>query len=271
MNFKNIHISLALVFMILTTLFSACIKADNYDAPGETIRGTIYDSVTGQPLQLDNNEGRIELLEKSWTATTPTLNPFFYANDTGYYNNSRIFKGYYNVNVNGPFVPLNHKSWPSPNTDTTNLSPDVTIQGVVTQDITVAPILEIQWVELPTFNASDSSISATIIVNRGTNNPLYQKPIKAVNFYACEVPYPGDGNYDNRYSSVKTSFPANATIVINGVSKPNVFAFGKPYIVKTSGKITPRTWWLRVGANTSVSLPTGTPYNYSTIQSVVIK
>ena len=136
----------------------------------------------------------------------------------------------------------------------------------------MAPILNIQWVTDPVFNASDSSISATIIINRGTNNPLYDKnPIKNINFYACEVAYPGDGNYDNRYSAIKNSFPANETIVVKDVAIPNAFAFGKPYIVKTTGKLTPRTWWLRVGANTTVSLPTGTPYNYSSIQSIVVK
>jgi hypothetical protein len=271
MNFKNIYVSLTVVSAFLITVFGSCVKADNYAAPGETIRGTIYDSVTGQPLQLDNNEGRIELLELSWTATTPTLNPFFYANDSGYFNNSRIFKGYYNVNVNGPWVPLNHKSWPAPNTDTTNTSPNVTIQGVTTQNFTVSPMLEIQWVTPPVFNSSDSSISATIMITRGTANPYYQKPIKNINFYACEVPYPGDGNYDNRYSAIKTSFPANETIVLGGVSQPNVFAFGKPYVVKTVGKLSPRTWWVRVGSSTTATLPTGTPLNYSTIKSVVIK
>lgn len=271
MNIKNIY-NITVVITILISSMSSCIKADNYAAPGETIRGTIYDSVTGKPLQLDMNEARIELLELSWTATTPTLNPFFYANDTGYYNNSRIFKGFYNVNINGPFVPLNRKSWPAPNTDTTNTSPNLTIQGVVTQNFTVAPILNIQWVTDPVFNASDNSVSATIIINRGTSNPLYNSnPIKNINFYACEVAYPGDGNYDNRYSLIKTSFPANETIVLNGVTTANAFVFGKPYIVKTTGKLTPRKWWFRVGANTTRSLPTGTPYNYSSIKSIVVK
>ena len=76
MNIKYLY-KLTVVVIILTSVMSSCIKADNYPAPGETIRGTIYDSVTGKPLQLDMNQARIELLELSWTATTPTLNPFF--------------------------------------------------------------------------------------------------------------------------------------------------------------------------------------------------
>lgn len=249
----------------------SCVEIDNYEAPAETIQGTIYSAVTGEPLQVTENEIRIELLELSWTETTPTPNPYFYANDGGTYKNSRIFKGFYNVNVNGPFVPLNHKLWPAPNTDTINLSANITIKGVVTQDFTVEPILDIQWVTEPVYNASDKSISATIIVNRGTTNPLYNAgAIKNINFYACEVAYPGDNNYDNRYSKIKNSFPGNETIVIDGVTKPNAFVFGQPYIVKTIGQLTPRKWWLRVGANTNRSLPTGTPYNYSTIKSVTV-
>jgi hypothetical protein len=262
---------IVMTMLIIVGCFSSCIKKDNFAAPGETIRGTIYDKGTGKPLQLTYNNGaRIELLELSWTATTPTPNPYFFSNDTGYYNNSRIFKGEYNVNVNGPFVPLNHKSWPAPNTDVTNESPNITIQGVVTQNFTVEPILRIQWVTDPVYNASDKSITATIIVSRGTTNTLFQKPIKSINFYVNEVRYVGDNGFDNRYSTIKTTFPANETVVLNGVTTPNVFAFDKPYIVKTIGSLTSRTWWVRVAANTTVSLPTGTPFNYSLVKEVVI-
>ncbi|MGN6295671.1 MAG: DUF3823 domain-containing protein [Ginsengibacter sp.] len=275
MNIKNINNVNNLIVVILTGLIifsSSCIKADNYDPPQETFRGTIYDSITGLPLQLDFNEARIELLELSWTATTPTLNPFFYANDSGYFNNTRLFKGFYNVNISGPFVPINHKLWPAPNTDTTNNTPNITIKGVTVQNFVVASMLNIKWVTEPQYNASDSSVSATVIITRGTSNPLYDKnPIKNINFYANEVPYPGDGNYDNRYSRIKAGFPANETIEIGGVINSNVFEFGKPYIVKTTGKLTPRKWWFRVGANTTRALPTGTPYNYSTIKMVDVK
>lgn len=274
MQIKNKYSKLIVLFTMLifvVSCFTACIKNDNYAGPGETITGYILDSSTGKALQADNNETRIELLETSWTATTPTPNPYFFTNDTGYYHNSEVFKGVYNVNVNGAFVPLNHKLWPAPNTDVTNTSPNITISGVVTQNFTVDPILSIQWVSAPVYDASDKSIEATIIVTRGTTNPLFQNPMKALNFYACEVPYPGDGNYDNRYSRIKTTFPTSGeTVVVNGVTKPNVFAFGQPYIVKTSGTITSRTWWFRVGASTTVALPTGTPYNYSSIQKLVI-
>jgi hypothetical protein len=272
MLIKNKYSKLiVLITMLLFVVgFTACIKNDNYAGPGETITGYIIDSVTGKALQADNNETRIELLETSWTATTPTPDPYFFTNDTGYYHNNQIFKAVYNVNVNGAFVPLNHKLWPAPNTDVTNTSPTITISGVVTQNFTVDPILEIQWVTPPVLDATDNTIEATIIVTRGTTNALFQNPMKALNFYACEVPYPGDGNYDSRYSRVKTTFPNNETVVVGGVTKPNVFVLGQPYVVKTSGTITSRTWWFRVGACTTVGLPTGTPYNYSTIQKLVI-
>ncbi|HEX3933296.1 MAG TPA: DUF3823 domain-containing protein, partial [Puia sp.] len=104
--------------LIFITGFASCVKSDNYAAPGAAIKGTIYDSTTGQPLQADNNEIRIELTELSWTKTAPVVDPYFYTNDSGFYQNTKVFKGNYNVNINGPFVPLNHRLWPSPNKDT---------------------------------------------------------------------------------------------------------------------------------------------------------
>lgn len=273
MQIKNKYsILAALVAISIVSCLSACIKADSVPGPNATIRGTIYDSLTGQPLQLDMGEAGIQLLELSWTETAPTPNPGFGANDTGYYNNSKIFKGYYNINITGPFVPL-VPTWPSVIDSTQN----ITIQGVTTKNFTVSAMLEIQWVTPPVFNPSDSSISATIKITRGTNNPTYNHDaIKNINLYINgNAPYPANSNYDNRYTNVKTSFPNNETVVLNGVVTPNVFAFGNNYIVKSVGKImptsTPRTWWVRVGACTATNIPVaGTPLNYSTIQTVTV-
>ena len=255
-NFPAMVIAMA----ILVGGFYSCVKADNYAAPGEAIKGTVYDSTTGQPLQVDMNEIRIELLESSWTKTAPVPDPYFWTNDSGFYQNTKIFKGTYNVNCNGPFVPLNHKLWPSPNTDTTDHSFNEQIQGSVTQNFTVSPILEVNWVGDPTYNAADSTISATVVITRGTQNPLFQKPVTDINFYLCETAYPGDGNRDNRYSSFNSS----------AVLSSNHFVLGQPYKIKSIGKVTPRTWWVRVASRTSVALPTGQPYNYSSIKSVTV-
>lgn len=273
MKIKNIYsIQAVFIAMLIVSCYTGCIKADSVQGPNATIRGTIYDSLTGQPLQLDMGEAGIQLLELSWTKTTPTPNPGFGANDTGYYYNSKIFKGYYNININGPFVPL-VPTWPSAIDSTQN----ITIQGVTTKDFTVSSMLVIQWVTPPVYNSSDSSITATIKIVRGTNNPMYNHdPIKNVNLYINgNAPYPANSNYDNRYTNVKASFPNNETIVLNGVITPNVFAFDSNYVVKSIGKIAPTsapsTWWVRVGACTKTNLPVvGTPFNYSTIQTVAV-
>jgi hypothetical protein len=261
-----------MTILLIAGSYASCVKADNYAAPGETFYGTIYDSVTGKPMQLDQNEARIQVLELSWTATRPTPNPDFYANDTGYFYNARLFKGFYNVNIVGPFVPM-APQWPS----VIDSSRSLTIQGLVKQDYTVSPILELQWVTPPVYNPADSSISATVTVSHGTANPLYNNgKIVNINFYITgNSAYPGNASYDGRYTTIKNSFPANETIVLNGVVTPNVFAFGGNYIVKSIGKIPPttgRTWWARVGAYTNTSLPVvGTPFNYTSIQPVTIK
>jgi hypothetical protein len=252
---------LILAMLVIVAGLSSCIKADNYAGPGAAIKGTVYDSTTGSPLQADMNEIRIELLETSWTEATPAPDPYFYANDSGFYQNTKVFKGFYNVNVNGPFVPPNHSLWPSPNADTTNHSYNEEIQGNLTQNFTVSPILEVNWVGDPVYNSADSTISATVIVTRGTQNPLFQKPVTDINFYLCEADYPGDGNRDGRYSTFNSS----------AVLTTNHFVLGQPYTIKSIGKVTPRTWWVRVASRTSVTLPTGQPYNYSTIKSVTVE
>jgi hypothetical protein len=261
-----------LVLLFIAAGYTACIKADNYAAPNATFYGTIYDSITGQPLQMDMNEARIQVLELSWTKTKPTPNPDFYANDSGYFYNSALFNGYYNVNVVGPFAPINSTQWPSVIDSTKSL----TIQGKVQQNYTVAPILEIQWVTPPVYNSVDSSITATVTVNRGTKNPLYNTgAIKNINFYITgNAPYPGDASYDSRYTAIKNSFGAKDSVKVNGVMMANVFAFGQTYIVKSINKLAfaaGRTWWVRVGANTATSLPVvGTPYNYTSIQTITM-
>ena len=274
MKINNKYQNLLTLFIALfiVSSYTACIKADNYAAPNATFRGTIYDSVTGKPFQLDMNEARIQVLELSWTATKPTPNPDFYANDSGYFYNSKLFEGYYNVNVIGPFVPI-MPQWYS----VLDSAYDITIQGMVTQNYTVSPILELQWITDPVYNPSDSSISATITVSRGTNNPAYNKGnIQNLNFYITgNSSYPGQASYDGRYTNNKNSFPTNDSVVLNGTKVPNVFGFGNNYIVKSISKIPPeagRTYWVRVGACTNTSLPTvGTPYNYTTIKSVAIQ
>jgi len=277
MKIKNKYFNLIALLIILFIVGSnsGCIKADTYAAPGETFYGTIYDSVTGKPMQFDQNEARIQVLELSYKASAPTPNPDFYANDTGYFYNSRLFTGKYNINIIGPFVPM-APQWPTVY-NSTDPTKNIQIQGVVKQDYTVSPILEIRWVTPPVYNPSDSSISATITVSRGNSTPPYSTgAIKNINLYITgNSPYPGDASYDGRYTVAMSSFPANATVVINGVTTPNPFAFGNNYIVKSQGKIpaiSGSTWWARVGASTATSLPVvGTPYNYTNIQAVTIK
>jgi hypothetical protein len=252
---------LVLAVLVLVAGSWSCVKSDNYPAPGEAIKGTVYDSTTGLPMQADHQEIRVELLETSWTQTPPAPDPYFWTDDSGFYQNTKVFKGSYNVNVNGPFVPLNRKLWPSPNKDTTDQSYNEEIQGTVTQNFTVSPILEINWVGDPVYNSADSTISATVIVNRGTQNPFFQKPVTDINLYMCETSWPGDGNRDSRYSAFNNSSALNT----------HHFVLGQPYTIKSIGKLTPRTWWVRVASRTNVALPTGQPYNYSTIKSVTVE
>jgi hypothetical protein len=103
-----------ILFYILSCalfLLGSCdlFKLDNYDEPAETLQGEVVDVVTGEPVLTDQgSEGiRVRLTELSWTGIeTPTHNPDFYCMPNGTFQHTKLFKGTYNIRLDGPFIPL---------------------------------------------------------------------------------------------------------------------------------------------------------------------
>jgi len=98
----TIFISLAsFVFLGSCNMF----ELDNYDAPGETLWGEVVDVTTGERVLTDQgSEGiRVRLIETSW-GDNVVPNPDFFCRPDGTFQHTKLFKGRYDVRIDGPFI-----------------------------------------------------------------------------------------------------------------------------------------------------------------------
>jgi hypothetical protein len=175
---KTIYYIMASVFVLA---IGSC-KPDNYVEPKETIRGKILDVVTGQPVLTDQgSEGtRIRLRELSWKETPTPDNFDFWCMKEGLYQNTKVFKGHYNVRVDGAFIPLLRLG---SNGDTiANETKDLDISGVTEVDFKVQPFLKVEWVGTPT--VKDGKISAKVKVTRATSRADFRAKIEPMGNYS---------------------------------------------------------------------------------------
>ena len=95
-------------------LFSSCkmFEMDNYDEPAETVWGEVVDEATGKRVLTDQgSEGvRVRLTELSW-GDNVQHNPDFYCMMDGTFQNTKVFKGEYNVRIDGPLFRWYVKIW----------------------------------------------------------------------------------------------------------------------------------------------------------------
>jgi len=244
-----------LVFCFLTLFaFSSCIELDNYAEPKETFRGTVYVKGTNktETLQTESTGSggvRIRMLEYSWSDTP---NPYdFYTMRDGRYNNTKIFKGTYNIVLAGPFVPLIQ------NDASGNITVDESItreiKGTVEVDWEVEPFLKIEWVGEPVVNAAGTKITASCRITRGTSNPNYQQNVTDIYLFINSSSYNvGNDNHDSRYSGRITGNDAQAA-----------FASGDVITVTTQTDFSPnRDYYVRFGARINIQTEGTQRYNY---------
>lgn len=157
---------------------SACglFEIDNYDAPAETLTGMVVDVATGEPVLTDQGgEGiRVRLLELSYKADPAPFD--FNCKPDGTFNNTKIFKGNYNVVVDGPFVPLVRKDPDG------NLLPDGDqswtgdIDGTRELKFEVQPFLKVELDGSPA--VSNGKISAKVKVTRAVSVADFQAKVE---------------------------------------------------------------------------------------------
>lgn len=239
-----------LSFCLILFTDNSCSDLDNYDAPSETVKGVVVDKNTQKPIQTEiGNSGiRIKMMELSWSETP---NPYYFTTmQNGNFNNTKIFKGMYNIVVQGPFVPLVEKD--AIGNVIKDESQTVDVKGTVDLKFSVEPFLNIEWVSNPVVNG-DGSISVQAKITRGTSNPNYQQVVRDVWLYINSSSYyVGNNNYDARYSPRLTGTPA-------------ANAVGTVITLTTIGGKLPgnRPYYLRVGARTTLAVEGTQRYNYN--------
>ncbi|WP_158280845.1 DUF3823 domain-containing protein [Pararcticibacter amylolyticus] len=245
---KRNHLLYCLLLCLSCTVFS-CSKLDNYDAPAETLKGKIIDKATKAPVQTEPGDKgiRLKLLELSWS-DNPT--PYYFTcMQDGSFNNTRIFKGTYNVEPQGPFVPLVRKD-ASGNTIADG-SQTLEIKGTADMTFEVEPFLNVEWVGEPVLN-QNGSITVQVRVTRGTANPDFQQDVsEVVLFINSSSYYVGDHNYDNRYTTRVTGEAARVSP-------------GTVLTITTSGNFSmERDYYIRVGARINYSVEGVQRFNYN--------
>ena len=182
---KTIFYSLFSTLFLLTSC--SMFEIDNYDEPAETIWGEVVDEATGKRVLTDQgSEGiRVRLTELSW-GDNVQHNPDFFCMMDGTFRNTKIFKGEYNVRVDGPFIPLVRE-----NTDGTLLydgSVNTEISGTTKLKFEVQPFLNVEIVGNP--QVSNGVVKAQVRVTRGVSDDIFREKIQPM------------GNWKDEYLNV---------------------------------------------------------------------
>lgn len=176
---KKIIFSTSICLMLL---LSSCdlFRIDNYDEPAETLRGVVVDKETGNPILTDQgSEGiRVRLTELSW-GDNAVHNPDFSAKKDGTFQNTKLFKGHYNVRIDGPFIPLLREN--SDGTLIGDETQNIDIKGVTNVKFEVQPFLNIEWVGEPTI--SNGKVTAKVRVNRGVSPEEFRNKVEPMGGY----------------------------------------------------------------------------------------
>lgn len=234
---------------------TACQKFDNYEGPQETLKGAIIDKETRQPFftETGNNGVRIKLMEYSWS-DHPT--PYYFTvKQDGTFNNTKIFKGHYNIEPEGAFVPLVLRN--AAGETVSDESVDTDIRGTVDLKFEVEPFLRVEYVGEPVVEGRKITVKARI--SRGTAHPDYQQPVSDIYlFINGSSPYVGSNNFDDRYDKH-----------LGGEEAGN--SLGQTVVLTTEGELPAgRTYYLRVGVRIDKDIAGAKRYNYTDVKTVSI-
>ena len=142
-------VSKYLVFLLCCMLAVSC-EIDNYDGPGATIQGTLYDH-NGQPLQVNQGSGYIRAREVSWAKNDDMFvgSQTLKVQQDGTYRHTKWFSGEYRLlPYAGNFFPYDDEKL-----DGDDAGELIKISGTTTKDFAVTPYLTIEWVKKPTITS----------------------------------------------------------------------------------------------------------------------
>ena len=237
---------------------TSCKKYDNYVEPEQTLTGRLIDVTTGQPIQLQPSGAVIRLEELSWGEKTgaAVIPQDLAVKPDGTFNNTKLFSGTYLVYpFNGPFVPFYSTDSGNP----VDKRQKVEIKnGSTTIDFQVEPLLKVEWIGQPVFNA-DKTVTVSFRFTRGTTNAFYIKDIDQAWLNISNVPYLGDNTRDPNLSNsvVYSTTAAGNNALGTTVSLTSKLPLG-----------TGRTYYLRVGVRTKDNI--GQRYNYTDVRNIAV-
>lgn len=257
-----------LVCLSAAIIFTSC-KKDNYPGPEETLRGRIVDAATGELVLTDQgSEGtRIRLMELSWKETAVPSNFDFYCMKEGVFQNTKLFKGNYNVRIDGPFIPLVRRN--ALGDTLVNESKTLDIKGVTEVEFKVQPFLKVEWIGEPV--VSNGTITATVKVTRAVSPADFKSKIEPmggyndnmlnvtdVRLFVSQVAFVGLREWDSRYSKT-VSYSGNSFEVV----------LGQPIKITTTGLIPAgRTVFIRAAARINYATENVKRYNYNEAKRV---
>lgn len=163
-------------------LFTSCslFEIDNYPEPSETLKGEVIDVATGEPVLTDQgNEGiRVRLTELSWKGNI-TPNPYFMCRPDGTFQNTKIFKGEYNIDIEGPFIPLVRETAEGVPVGDESITTE--IRGTKKVTFEVQPFLKVEWVGEP--QVINGKVRAQVRVTRAVSEADFQAKIQPMGGY----------------------------------------------------------------------------------------
>ena len=177
------------ILFLSSLMLASCdmFEMDNYDEPNETIKGAVVDDETGDSILTDQgSEGiRVRMLQLDYSDNAQH-NPDFYCMPDGTFQNTKEFKGRYNVTVDGPFIPIVREN--SDGVPIADGSQTVNLKGTTNVIFKVKPFLKIEFVGYPT--VSNGIITAKVKVVRRVSRSEFQSLIEPM------------GGYDDSYPNI---------------------------------------------------------------------
>lgn len=254
--------------------FSSCdlFKMDNYEEPAETLEGEVVDVATGERVLTDQgSEGiRVRLTELSW-GDNVTHNPDFYCMPDGSFRNTKLFKGNYNIRIDGPFIPLIREASGILLADETKT---MDIKGTTKVKFEVQPFLKVEWVEEPT--VTNGKIKAKVRVTRGVSEEDFRAKIEPMGSYNNSFLNMTDIQLFVSYSST-VGYRARDERWSNQIEYTgSAFnsLFGQTITIESKGSIPAgRTVFIRAAARINYDTPLGSGtrrWNYNEPMEVMI-
>jgi hypothetical protein len=253
----------SIVFIIALITFNSC-EVDNFPEPKETIKGRVVDAATGELVLTDQgSEGtRVRLRELSWTETRVPDNFDFFCMKEGIFQNTKVFRGHYNVRIDGAFIPLVRRN--AAGDTLANETKNMDIDGVTEVEFKVQPFLKLEWIGTPVVN--NGKITATVKVTRGVSPADFKTKIEPmggysddmlnvtdVRLFVSQVPFVGYREWDNSYST-EVGYSGNSFEAL----------LGQPVTITTNGVIPAgRTVFIRAAARINYATENIRRHNYN--------